>query len=237
MIDLILESPIAMDPADPNNPMIHSHEKANPAHLHDRIARARSQLNELAEMAQSNDLIVWEKICQLAKGGMFMGLEQNLEQIRHGIQQLALQRKKGGVNSRGIDKNIGEQINESLNINAKCTRCGTEYAKHFRFDPEGDPTGKIVGTRVRGLCGQVPDNFPDLQKIDEAGKASRELCTSSRSNKELGASNLASCKSQGLRSREGDKSHLMGKGPESRMKMGGHKVKGKKYGGKIPDWS
>jgi hypothetical protein len=28
----------------------------------------------------------------------------------------------------------------------------------------------------------------------------------------------------------------MGKGPESRMTMGGHKVKGKKYGGKIPDW-
>jgi hypothetical protein len=178
MSDLLLESPIAMDPTDPNNPMIHSHEKANPAHLRDRIDRARSQLLELAEMAQSDDLIVWEKICKLAKGGMFMGLEQNLEQIRHGIQELALQRKKGGVNSRGIDKNIGE-----------------------------------------------------------AGKASRELCTGSRSNKELGASNLASCKSQGLRAREGDKSHLMGKGPESRMKMGGHKVKGKKYGGKIPDWS
>jgi hypothetical protein len=29
----------------------------------------------------------------------------------------------------------------------------------------------------------------------------------------------------------------MGKGPESRMTMGGHKVKGKKYGGKLPDWS
>jgi hypothetical protein len=28
----------------------------------------------------------------------------------------------------------------------------------------------------------------------------------------------------------------MGKSPKSRMVMGGHKVKGKKYGGKIPDW-
>jgi hypothetical protein len=226
-----------MDPADPNNPMIHSHEKANPAHLRDRIHRARAQLKELAEMASSDDLIVWEKICQLAKGGMFMGLEQNIEQIRHGIQELAAKRKKGGVASRGIDPTIGEHINEGINVNAKCNRCGTEYAKHFRFDPEGDPTGSIVGTRVRGLCGQVPDNFPDLQKVEESGKASRELCASSKSNKDLGASNLASCKSQGLRSREGDKSHLMGKGPESRMKMGGHKVKGKKYGGKIPDWS
>ena len=74
----------------------------------------------------------------------------------------------------------------------------------------------------------------DMDALEE--KASRALCLSTKSNKDLGASNLASCKSQGLRAREGDKSHLMGKGPESRMTMGGHKVKGKKYGGKIPDW-
>ena len=59
-------------------------------------------------MAESDDLVAWEKITQLAKGGMFMGLEQNLEQIRHGIEQLAAKRKQGGVASRGIDKNIGE---------------------------------------------------------------------------------------------------------------------------------
>jgi hypothetical protein len=74
----------------------------------------------------------------------------------------------------------------------------------------------------------------EMSALDE--KASRALCTSTKSNKELGASNLASCKSQGLRAREGNKSHKMGKSPDSRMTMGGHKVKGKKYGGKIPDW-
>ena len=74
----------------------------------------------------------------------------------------------------------------------------------------------------------------ELAALDE--KASRKLCLSTKPNGDLGASNLASCKSQGLRRREGNKSHLMGKGPESRMTMGGHKVKGKKYGGKIPDW-
>ncbi len=74
----------------------------------------------------------------------------------------------------------------------------------------------------------------ELYQLDE--KASRKLCLSSAPNQDLGASNLASCKSQGLRAREGNKSHKMGKGPESRMVMGGHKVKGKKYGGKIPDW-
>jgi hypothetical protein len=74
----------------------------------------------------------------------------------------------------------------------------------------------------------------ELAALDE--KASRKLCISTTSNKDLGASNLASCKSQGLRAREGNKSHLLGRGPESRVVMGGHKLKGKKYGGKIPDW-
>ena len=72
------------------------------------------------------------------------------------------------------------------------------------------------------------------QEVSE--KASRKLCLSTTPNSELGASNLASCKSQGLRAREGNKSHKLGKGPDSRVKVGGHKLKGKKYGGKLPDW-
>lgn len=91
---------------DPNNPVIHGHEKANPMELKGRIMSARNQLQELAKMAESNDLVVWQQICKLAKGGMFMGLEQNLEQIRHGINELAAKRKRGGIGSRGIDKNI-----------------------------------------------------------------------------------------------------------------------------------
>lgn len=93
---------------DPNNPMIYGHQKANPMDLKGRIQQARNQLKELANMAESNDLAVWQDICAKAKGGMFMGLEQNLEQIRHGINELVAKRKKGGVQSRGIDKNIGE---------------------------------------------------------------------------------------------------------------------------------
>jgi hypothetical protein len=73
--------------------------------------------------------------------------------------------------------------------------------------------------------------------IPEAGKASRALCTSSTPDSELGASNLSSCKSQGLRARDGKKSHKLGKSPKSRVVMGGHKIKGKKYGGPLPDWS
>ena len=104
----LLETPIDMT-GDPNDPTIYGHEKANPMTLKGRIMSARAQLKELAELAESNDLVAWEKITRLAKGGMFMGLEQNLEQIRHGIGELAAKRRKGGVQSRGIDRNIGEQ--------------------------------------------------------------------------------------------------------------------------------
>lgn len=74
----------------------------------------------------------------------------------------------------------------------------------------------------------------ELADLDE--KASRKLCLSTTPNSELGASNLASCKSQGLRAREGNKSHKLGRSPKSRVEVGGHKLKGKKYGGKLPDW-
>jgi hypothetical protein len=73
--------------------------------------------------------------------------------------------------------------------------------------------------------------------LAEAGKASRELCKSSKPDDDLGASNLASCKSQGLRARDGEKSHKLGKSPKSRIKVGGHRIKGQKYGGPLPDWS
>ena len=74
-------------------------------------------------------------------------------------------------------------------------------------------------------------------ELAEHGKASRELCKSSKPDADLGASMLASCKSQGLRARDGDKSHKLGKTSKSRVKVGGHRIKGQKYGGPLPDWS
>jgi hypothetical protein len=69
--------------------------------------------------------------------------------------------------------------------------------------------------------------------IDEE-PASRALCTSGKPDSALGASQLSSCKSQGYRSREGGKSHKVG---QERVKVRGKKIKGKKYGGPLPDWS
>jgi len=107
-IHQIVEMAIFHNPEDPNpdNPVVGGHQKANPMPLKDRIAQARGQLRDLAKRAESDDLLVWQGIVRDAKGGMMMGLEQNLEQIRHGIEELSKQRKKGGIRSRGINKNI-----------------------------------------------------------------------------------------------------------------------------------
>jgi len=104
--ELLREAPI-QSTDDANDPVIYAHDKANPMTLKGRIQQARNQLRDLASMAESDELIVWERITKLAKGGVFMGLEQNLEQIRHGIEELAAKRRKGGRASRGIDPNIG----------------------------------------------------------------------------------------------------------------------------------
>lgn len=78
-------------------------------------------------------------------------------------------------------------------------------------------------------------NQQELDTLDE--KASRKLCLSTTPNQDLGASQLASCKSQGLRAREGDKSHLIGNAKNKvRISVGGKKIKGQKYGGPLPDY-
>lgn len=73
----------------------------------------------------------------------------------------------------------------------------------------------------------------DIQQAIDEWKASRKLCTSGKPDAALGASALSSCKSQGYRSRDGKKSHKIGK---HRTTVGGKKIKGKKYGGPLPDW-
>lgn len=65
-------------------------------------------------------------------------------------------------------------------------------------------------------------------------RASKELCKSSRSDSSLGASALSSCKSQGYRRRDSKVRHTIGK---KRQSISGKKIRGKKYGGPLPDWS
>ena len=98
--------------------------------------------------------------------------------------------------------------------------------------------------------GNLPEDFIDLDfpinddimfgsgGVDDENvseePASRGLCTSGKPDSALGASQLASCKSQGYRSRDGGKSHKVG---SERVKVRGKRIKGKKYGGPLPDWS
>ena len=99
----VTEAPIEMDPAEPMNPMIHNHQGANPAKLQYRMARAAAQFKELAKRAENGSAIGWESIAR-----QFGELAMNVEQIKHGLDELAAIRKKGGRGSRGIDPNIGE---------------------------------------------------------------------------------------------------------------------------------
>jgi len=111
-------------------------------------------------------------------------------------------------------------------------------AKEFIVeDPIGINPKRPARSGSRPSRGHEPVPRYKSVEVDEAGKASRKLCLSSKPDDELGASQLSSCKSQGLRARDGEKSHKLGKSPKSRVKVGGHKIKGHKYGGPLPDWS
>jgi len=80
---------------------------------------------------------------------------------------------------------------------------------------------------------RIDDILTEDSDIEE-WKASKKLCKSNRSNASLGASALASCKSQGLRRRDTKVKHSIN---HKRQKISGRKIKGKKYGGPLPDWS
>lgn len=97
----VAEAPIDFDPAEPMNPMIHG-AGGNPAKLQYRMMRAAVQLKDLAKRAENASPIEWESIYK-----NFDELSMNISQIKHGLEELAKMRKKGGVLSRGIDKGIG----------------------------------------------------------------------------------------------------------------------------------
>ena len=93
----VKEAPIEMDPADPMDPMIHSHDKANPAKLKYRMLRAAGQLKDLAARAENASPGEWQIMAR-----QFDELKMNMEQIRHALEELGRIKRKGGVRSRGI---------------------------------------------------------------------------------------------------------------------------------------
>lgn len=97
---IALEAPIEMDPSDPMDPMIYG-TGANPGKLKYRMARAAGQLKDLASRVDGASPSEWQTMAK-----QFDELKMNIEQIRHGLEELAKQRRKGGVRSRGIDPMI-----------------------------------------------------------------------------------------------------------------------------------
>jgi hypothetical protein len=109
---------------------------------------------------------------------------------------------------------------------------GAEYLDHIHSDDELDQVHKAL--IKEGTLHACPNCGGPMV---EHGPTSKKLCLSTVSDKDLGASALASCKSQGLRARDGKKSHLIGHGKSKvRITVGGKKIRGKAHGGPLPDY-
>lgn len=81
---------------------------------------------------------------------------------------------------------------------------------------------------------KIVDLMESDDQLIQDWKASRKLCLKKVPDHKLGASALSSCKSQGLRKRNSKvKVSIKGK----RKKIGRRKLKGKAYGGSLPDYS
>jgi hypothetical protein len=128
-------------------------------------------------------------------------------------------------------KNVDEVLSLEAELTALDEHKKNRVAKKYTKKPV-DPSAQHAKAKEK-----LATVKPMEGTLDEHGKASRELCNSSKPDADLGASMLASCKSQGLRARDGNKSHKLGKSAKSRVKVGGHRIKGRKYGGPLPDWS
>jgi hypothetical protein len=151
------EAPIEMDPEDPMNPMIVG-AGSNPAKLKYRMLRAANQLKDLAQRAQNASAGEWVTI-----GKHFEELSMNIQQIRHGLDELAKLRKKGGIRSRGIDPNLestdipfdqcpqcrGPIFHESL-MNEKQDACYHKVKSRYKVWPSAYASGALVQCRKKG---------------------------------------------------------------------------------------
>ena len=81
-----------------------------------------------------------------------------------------------------------------------------------------------------GFIMKIRDIAPE---VTDEEKASKKLCKSSIPNSKLGTSQVASCKAQGLRPREGKKRVRLG---GKVVGVAGKKIKGVRYGGPVKNY-
>jgi putative chitinase len=162
---------------------------------------------------------------------------------------VAVSTRVNGTNPNGLSARIDAFKNYCAKLGIKIKGIVAPIHKatkhHAELDPAMDPDATQVAANddedaiQTDLAEDQTEQFcPNCGgSLAEEGRASRALCTSGRPDSALGASQLASCKSQGLRARDGEKSHLITHGARKvRVTVGGKKIKGKKYGGPLPDY-
>ena len=124
------------------------------------------------------------------------------------------------------------RINEIITEDASPNRL---WAQITAYEKQAKATSNdIKKQHLLRMADDLRAKLPTSESVVDEAPASRSLCQSGKPDSALGASQLASCKSQGYRSRDGGKSHKVG---SERVKVRGKKIKGKKYGGPLPDWS
>ena len=159
---------------------------------------------------------------------------------------VAVSTRVNGTNPNGLNARISafKDYCSKLGIRIQNIVAPVRKAtKHAEIEPTGDTQVAANDTDDNVIQTDLAENQTEQfcpncgGSLSEEGKASRALCTSGRPDSALGASQLASCKSQGLRARDGEKSHLITHGARKvRVTVGGKKIKGKRYGGPLPDY-
>ena len=159
---------------------------------------------------------------------------------------VAVSTRVNGTNPNGLTARINAFKDYCAKLGIRIQNIVTpirKSTKHAELDPAGDTQVAANDTDDNVIQTDLAEDQTEQfcpncgGSLSEEGKASRALCTSGRPDSALGASQLASCKSQGLRARDGEKSHLITHGARKvRVTVGGKKIKGKRYGGPLPDY-
>jgi hypothetical protein len=204
--------------------------------LREQAEQAAKQIAELRKVLASLEKMA-PKIQEVSQGNHYE-FEEIESQLR-GLNNM-LESSKLGDHVSDIQDAIGYAMEAIQQANGLVYQVEVELKRSIRrvnLDIEDIEEseewerryGSAAAARSAADHNQMNENDAEI----EEEKASRALCLGSKPDAEIGASQLASCKSQGFRARDGKKSHLVGK---KRITVGGHKIKGKKYGGPLPDY-
>lgn len=187
------------------------------AFLHDVVEDTPYKLKQLKNMGLSPEVI---EAVELLTKNKALSYEENIKRIIASGNRLAMMVKYAD--------NYKNYTGDKSSWNPKRAEKSQQ-----KYQASLNMLGSKLGVDKHTQPIDRDAHVADMEQELEEWKASRQLCRSSTPDSELGASALASCKSQGLRARDGNKSHKVG---NKRITVGGHRIKGKKYGGPLPDY-